>query len=466
MFTKLTGSLLFSALLLAGFNGNAQTTPAPATTFANADVKSDKKSETATTETKPAATTEKKAVKADDADTSWKPQRRIWGYAFGDLYYAAHTDGKTGARGPETNYAGVPTYRNAFQFRRVYLGYDYEITKRFKAEFLLESAPSANTGVANATTATVQNGDNLVDGKMAFYIKNINLRYRDFWPGTDLVVGEMSTPGFALNEPGTNGATSLSETTWGYRFIEKTVTDFHKNNSYDLGAALQGTFDPKTKNFGYVIMVGNNTQASLLAANNPATGFYKIFYGDLWAKFLDKHLLVDIYADHAMTGPSTPTIGGQSHGMFKGFVAYTSPKLTVGVEAYTQKLTNGVINNSTTPASPANATAQALSVFVKGPIIKDKLGFFARYDGYNPDKDYIGSDTYAATPNIYSSYTPLYKEKFYTAGLDITPTKNVHFSPNIWLVDYKDQRDSGVTGRVADDHTLVYRMTFYFVFGK
>ncbi|HTK21959.1 MAG TPA: hypothetical protein VL442_20720 [Mucilaginibacter sp.] len=450
-FTKLTGSILMLSLLAVGFNAQAQTS------FAS-DVKLTK--ETAKQESPAATSTETKATTKPQEDTTWKPQRRIWGYAFGDFYYNAHAD--AGNRGPEQNYNGVPQYRNAFQFRRIYLGYDYEITKKFKAELLLASEPSANTGV-NGTTA-IQNGDNLVDGKMAFYIKNINIRYRDLWNGTDLVVGEMATPGFAVNEPGTNGPTSLSETTWGYRFIEKTVSDVHKNNSYDVGAALQGTFDPKTKNFGYVLMVGDNTQASLLPAANANSGFYKIFYGDIWGKFLDKHLLVDIYADYVRTGPATAAIGGQAHNMLKGFVAYTSSKISVGVEAYTQKLTNGVTN--TTAAAPADATAQALSIWVKGAIVKDKLGFFARYDGYNPDKDYIGTDAYAATPGIYNAYTPVYKEKFYTVGLDFTPTKNVHFSPNLWLVDYKDQRNSGVTGRVADDHNLVYRMTFYYVFGK
>ena len=453
MFTKLSGSILLLALLLVGFNSKAQTTTtAAATTSASTDVKSDKKSDQTTTETK--------AAPKPAEDTTWKPQRRVWGYAFGDFYYDAHADATN--RGPEQNYAGVPKYRNAFQFRRIYLGYDYEITKKFKAELLLASEPSANTGV-NGTTA-IQNGDNLVDSKMAFYIKNINLRYRDLWNGTDLVVGEMATPGFAVNEGGTNGPTSLSETTWGYRFIEKTVADVHKTNSYDVGAALQGTFDPKTKNFGYVLMVGNNSTANLLSAASANTGFYKIFYGDIWGKFLDKHLLVDIYADYVRTGGATTTIGGQSHNMLKGFVAYTSSKLSVGVEAYTQKLTNGVGN--TTTAAPENATAQALSLWVKGPIVKDKLGFFARYDGYNPDTDYKTGDAYTATPGIFSNYTPVYKESFYTAGLDITPTKNVHFSPNVWYVNYKDQRDAAVTGRVADDHTLVYRLTFYFVFGK
>ena len=234
----------------------------------------------------------------------------------------------------------MPTYRNAFQFRRIYLGYDYEITKKFKAEVLLASEPNANTSV-NGTTS-IQNGDNLVDGKMAFWIKNFNLRTRDLWTGTDFVIGEMSTPGFALNEPGTNAPTSLSETTWSYRSVERTITDFHKNNSYDVGASLQGTFDPATKNFGYVLMVGNNSQASLLSAANANTGFYKIFYGDIWGKFANNHLYVDVYADYAKTAPATAAIPGQEHNMFKLFAAYLSKPINIGVEAYTQSLTSGV----------------------------------------------------------------------------------------------------------------------------
>src|SRR5665213_575056 len=273
-FTKLSTALLI-ILTLVSLGVKAQTIAASssATVVTSAstavadktpEVKNDTK---ANPDGKTVSTAEAKA----DPDTAWKPQRRLWGYTFGDMYYDAHAD--LGNRGPETMYNGVPQYRNAFQFRRLYLGYDYEITQKFKAEVLLASEPSANTGV-NGSTA-LQNGDNLVDNKMGFWIKNFNIRARDIWAGTDFVIGEMSTPSFALNEPGTNGPTSLSETTWGYRSIEKTVTDFHKNNSYDVGAALQGTFDPSIKNFGYILMVGNNSQSSLLTAANANTGFYK-----------------------------------------------------------------------------------------------------------------------------------------------------------------------------------------------
>jgi hypothetical protein len=447
-FTKVAGTALFLSLVLAGFHGMAQQS------LAAADTKStDNKQET------PAATTtDAKTTAKPQEDTTWKPQRRLWGYTFGDFYYDAHADATN--RGGETMYNGVPTYRNAFQFRRLYLGYDYDINQKFKAEVLLASEPNANTGVNGSTS--IQNGDNLVDGKMGFWIKNFNLRVRDLWKGTDFVIGEMSTPGFALNEPGTNGPVSLSESTWAYRSVEKTVTDFHKNNSYDVGAALQGTFDPKTKNFGYVLMVGNNSQSSLLSAANANTGFYKIFYGDLWGKFFNQHLYLDVYADYAKTAPATAVIPGQEHNMFKVFASYLSKPINIGVEAYTQNIASGVTNTTTKLAE--DATVHAISLWVRGPIVKN-LNYFARFDTYNPNTDFNGADSYSVNTN-YGSYNPTVKEQFYTAGVDYNPVKNVHFEPNFWLVDYKDNRDAATTGYVAPDHTLVFRFTFFYTFGK
>jgi hypothetical protein len=489
MFTKLFSAALLTGLTVIGFAAKAQLTSlagdtqtATTASATTADTKTDTKiDEKAKAKAKAeAAADDKVAAKvAADPDTTWKPQRRLWGYTFGDLYYDAHADAAN--RGAETMYNGVPTYRNAFQFRRLYLGYDYEITKKFKAEVLLASEPSANTGVVSATststttltgvpggtaktttttTTSVANGDDLVDGKMAFWIKNFNLRVRDLWNGTDFVIGELSTPGFALNEAGTNGPTSLSETTWAYRSIEKTITDFHKNNSYDVGAALQGTFDPATKNFGYVAMIGNNSTSSLLPAASANTGFYKIFYGDIWAKLFDQKIFVDIYADYAKTAPATAVIPGQEHNMFKIFASYNSKPITIGVEAYTQQIASGVTNTAT--ALPEDATVHGLSLWVRGAIVKN-LNYFARYDTYNPDTQFNTADTYTVNTN-YGSYNPTTKEQFYTAGLDYNPTKNVHFMPNFWLVDFANQGPTAAT--VANDHTLVFRFTFFFTFGK
>ncbi|HJP62407.1 MAG TPA: hypothetical protein VJ844_03150, partial [Mucilaginibacter sp.] len=290
----------------------------------------------------------------------------------------------------------------------------------------------------------------------AFYIKNVNLRWKGVWKGTDFVIGEMLTPAFPM----------LTEKIWGYRSIERTIADFHRTNAYDIGASLQGVFDPSTKSFGYNVFIANNSSgspASLGSAANANTGFYKAFYGDVYGKFFHQTLIVDLYADFMKTAPATAAVGGQSHSMIKGFVAYTTPKITFGLEAYTQKIANGVTNTTTKAAE--DATVAAFSIYAHGAIYKDKLGFFARYDGYNPDNDYNVADAYTVNTNL-PAYSPSAKEHFYTAGLDFTPAKTIHFEPNVWMVQYKDQRDPSAAGYLPESHTLVYRLTFFYIFGK
>lgn len=410
-----------------------------ATANASADTRSDH----------PPAASSTTTAKPQETDTTWKPVRRLWGYAFGDYYYNAHADAAN--RGAENNYAGVPTYRNAFQFRRIYLGYDYDITPKFSAELLLASEPSANVNPSTGTA--ISGGDNLADNKMSFYIKLINIRWKNIWNGTDLIIGNQWTPGWPL----------LTEKIWAYRFIEKTVADVHRNNPFDFGAGLQGTFDPTTKNFGYDVLIGNNTSSSILSATNANTGFYKAFYGDVYAKFFNKSLILDLYSDYMRTAPATAAIGGQYRHMVKGYIAYYTQKLTVGVEAYTQKIANG-ITDATTKTS-TDATVNAISMYIHGAIYKDVLRFFARYDSYNPDKDFIASDVYTVNTNL-PTYSPFTKEHVVSTGLDYMPAKNIHFSPNIWYDHYNDQRNATTAGYLPNDHTLIYRLTFFYAFGK
>src|SRR6201999_1842932 len=145
-------------LLIAGTEAKAQT-------LASAEKfhKNEKKSDT----TAIAAADKKEntnLVAKADPDTAWHPQRRVWGYAFGDFSYVGNAPAiltqPVGATTPsqtpfgkENNYYQVPKGRNQFQFRRIYLGYDYEITKKFKAEMLLEAAPNENTQPISSTAA-------------------------------------------------------------------------------------------------------------------------------------------------------------------------------------------------------------------------------------------------------------------------------------------------------------------------
>ncbi|MGN6803924.1 MAG: hypothetical protein ACTHJN_18640, partial [Ginsengibacter sp.] len=88
-----------------------------------------------------------------------------------------------------------------------------------------------------------------------------------------------------------------------------------------------------------------------------------------------------------------------------------------------------------------------------------------RYDNFNPDTKYNNTKyvTYAAPKG--NVYEPNTITNFITAGLDITPVKAVHFEPNIWYVGYNGQQ-ANLSGSASHDYDLVWRMTFYFVFGS
>ncbi len=385
---------------------------------------------------------------------------RLWGYMFGDYYTKAHSDSAN--RGGSNQYSGIPTSRSAFAFRRIYLGYDYNITNKFSAELLLAAEDNFPTGNPTSNVAVAGNtpqsgsGDLLGDGKLAFYIKLANIRWKNIWNGTDLVIGQQATPAFPL----------LSEKIWAYRSIERTITDIRRTPSYDMGAGLQGVFDPKTKNFGYNLLAANGSSAK------PEGDLFKWFYGDVWAMFFDKKLVIDLYADYERL--NWVWTWHHSRQMLKGYIAYNTPALTVGVEGFLNALKQDGFNTLKTPqpghaVDTVDVTAKGISFYVHGNIIPSKLRFFARYDIFSPSNkiDNTVYSKYAGNTGNYND--PVTKENFLSVGLDFTPAKNVHFMPNVWYNGYKGQSaaaQAASDSKLNSDHDLVYRMTFYFVFGK
>jgi hypothetical protein len=377
-------------------------------------------------------------LNSDSAFKAGSPNSgRIWGYAFGDFYYKAHRDSMN--RGGANQYTGIPANRTAFQFRRIYLGYDYNISKKFAAELLLAAEDNAPAG--NPPSSGSMSGDLLSNNKLTFYIKLANIRWKNIWKGTDLVVGQVAPPTFPL----------LSERIWNYRSVERTIADIRRLPSYDLGAELQGKFDA-AGNYGYNLMVGNSSQA------RPESDNFKTFYGDVYAMFLDKKIIVDLYADYQRMNWTSSF--HHARNMVKAFAAYNTPALTVGVEAFINNGKQDVIAETGNRRDTLNATAEGISVYVHGNIIPEKLRFFTRFDAYNPDTKFDNT-TYFKYTGLTATYEPNNKEQFITAGLDFTPARNVHFMPNIWYNRYRAEQSSHET-----DHDLVYRMTFFFVFGK
>jgi hypothetical protein len=397
---------------------------------------------------------------------------RIWGLTFGDYYYKSHADALN--RGGANQYTGLQENRNAFQIRRIYLGYDYNFNKKFSAEMLL--AAEDNFPAGNPPASASASGDELLDNKLAFYIKLANVRWKNVWKGTDLVIGQQSTP----------IAGGVLDKTWNYRAVERTLSDMRRSLFYDLGIGLQGTFDPKTKNYGYDFLFANGSGA------RPAGNNYKWVYGDIWAKFLNQKLVVNIYADYYRMNWTDSW--HHSRQMVKGFIGYTAAPITVGVEGFLNNLKQDAFATriSDGGVDTLNSVANGISVFVHGDIIKSKLRFFARFDSYTPTNQ-VNNNVYKKyvlntgnyNDNSYSSVATssaaavatgdqTYKQNFITLGLDFMPTKNVHIMPNIWYNHYATQLsndiNTAVNGDLADrakgDYDLVYRVTFYYTFGK
>ena len=417
-----------------------------------------------------------------DTVEEFKPSGKIWGYAFGDYAFKGSTDdiGTNNApryRGGANQYTGMPANAGLFQFRRIYLGYNYEISKRFSAEFLLAAEDNYNGGLINQA-----GGDMTASGKFAPFIKFANIRWKNFWHNTDLVIGSQATPSFA--KTGRNDQTS--EEVWAYRSIERTITDIRSTPSFDMGASLQGWFDHDGK-FGYDVMVSNGTSAK------PENDQYKMFSGDVYAKFFDRRLVVDLYQDYQRINWGVNVAGYNGplyhdRNMTKVFAAWNTRMLTVGAEVFMNTLLGDtrVIGKDNNPYY-RTTKAMGMSFFVRGRILSNPqgnpvLGFFARYDNYDPTGNLsnvageANTRYYAATT---TTYEPTTKEQFVTFGLDFTPFKNVHFMPNVWMNTYNSKlaadgtntygtpygpMNTNVSGVKGTD--AVYRLTFYYVYGK
>jgi hypothetical protein len=361
---------------------------------------------------------------------------RLWGYAFGDLYNKVHGD--TLNRGGTNQYTGIPQGRTEFQTRRIYLGYDFNISRKFSTEILLAAEDNITTG--GGTTS----GDLLADNKLAFYVKLINLRWKNIWKGTDLVIGQVGTPGF----------TTFTEKFWGYRSIERTLIDVRRTPSYDLGVALQGKFG-KSGNLGYNVMVGNGSGA------RPESDNFKWFYSEVWGLFLDKRLAVSLYADYERLNAQPEW--HHSRSMFKAYAAYTTDFGTLGIEGYVNNLMKDLFATRTGGiVDTMSSVASGISIHAQGDIVRKKLKYFIRYDHFDPTNR-INNAVYSKYVGHTANFNdPVTRESLFIAGLDFMPIPSVHFMPNIWCNSYKNQ---GAAFKY-DSYDLVLRMTFFFVFGK
>jgi len=356
----------------------------------------------------------------DTIKNEFKPSGKIWGYSFGDIYTKIHTDSLN--RG-NTQYSNIPKDFSSFDIRRIYLGYDYNISEKFSTELIL-----------------AYDGNNDASGNRTVLIRSAHLRWKNIYQMADLIIGQSATPTFSL----------ISEKIWGYRSVEKTPADMRKwSCSNDVGVAIQGKLNKKG-DYGYNLMIGNGT------SSKPETDLFKKIYGEVYLKFLEQKIIIDFYSDfeRKQLSPFHTSLN-----TYKAFVAYTTEKITIGIEVGNQIQKNYNIYEETIPSlkiDTSDATALFVSGFIKGAIKKEKLGFFLRFDFSNPYTKYNSSYTYSTGgyPNT---------EYFLLAGLDFTPHKNVHIIPNLWYNSYNN-RTNNASGFTKSDYDLAGRITIFYLF--
>ena len=108
-----------------------------------------------------------------------------------------------------------------------------------------------------------------------------------------------------------------SESVWGYRSLEKTIMDMRKiGASNDVGISLQGKFNDKG-DYGYNIMISNGSGAK------PETDRFKKFYANVYAKFMDQKIILDLGADNEWTQSHPNQKSKTTYKVFLGYQTKT-----------------------------------------------------------------------------------------------------------------------------------------------
>jgi len=331
----------------------------------------------------------------------------INGLAFADYYYKV------------SGHSGTDK-QNGFEFRRIYLTFENQITEKIKIRFRLESA-SQKYGSS---------------GKINPFVKHAYLEWSDLIPGHKLYLGIAETNAF-----------KNAEQYWGYRPIEKTIMDLEKiSSSADMGIAVKGDISGLLHHW---LTIFNGP-----GYGSPETDPFKKFGYALWITPL-RGLIIEGYMDYEKQNPDNPDFeyatdyyGSSGYTTMKGFVGYDAPAFTIGAELFSRtNLKSGAGNAST--LNRVDVQRMGYSLFGSWITPLPKLKIYARYDYYDPNTgDSVISDT-DGTTGLDDEH------RLVIAGLDYIPAANVHIMPNLMIKSFS---------RSGSDPELTARMTLYYKF--
>ncbi len=336
------------------------------------------------------------------AQTPAQEKGRLSGLAYFDYSYSVARDTAIGAFSNKA-LSGAESSQ-AFQFRRIYFTYDYDVAEGFTSRFRLEAD--------EASLAS--------NGKTSVFVKDAFLRWKNVFGQSDLVFGVQPTPAY-----------EISEAVWGYRSLEKTIMDLRGIvSSRDLGVSLKGKLDSEGM-FSYWVMVADGS------ANTPESDKYKRFFLHVRlqpVKSLDVTFYGDLNARAKINDPYKATLVPNSIATMAAFVGYTGiDGLKVGLEGVLTQMSNG-FNTGTVLETRSGL---GLSIFgIYG--LRDDLNLVGRFDLYDPNTDGAAKAD---------------SRNYVIAGLDWKVNERVSVIPNVQIETYEKSPlrtyDASVTGRLT-----------------
>lgn len=327
----------------------------------------------------------------------------VYGDYIIDYTYIAghHLDGALAPDSSEMDIAGW----NGFGIRRARIGFKRSLTPELSMDFRLEA------GQPDWMSSLGYDGKSA--GTATPFVKDAYLSYA--------VTPELTVRGGLQANPMNTNA----EAVWGYRSIEKLVTDLHSfDSSRDLGISLIGRFD----DFYFTGLVGNGQgdksetykgkEVFLIAGYMPITNMY-----------VEGGVAYEAEAE------------GQTHTTIQGLVGYRGSAFHGGIQyASFSRSFDGDADD---------LDIGAISVFAGVPV-SPKVEIVARYDRVDEDPTAhkisgIHMANYAPTNTI-------------IGGVAFTPAPNFQIIPNVEYVSYGTPEDDGV--ETPDSDTFV-RLTLW-----
>lgn len=351
------------------------------------------------------------AIPFNNLNAQDSSEKNIWGYVFGDLFWKADGDNVTWGRG---EYMGTEKGMTGGALRRLYLGYDHQISEQFSTRVLLEA--NQGTLLPNGTYGTM-----------------IKLGYLQ-WKAPDFIfynqqvnVGLIPTPIF-----------SFPERAWGYRSVEKEALDARGiGRSVDQGVSYSASIDPEN-NYGFTLLVGNGSGA------RPAQDRFYEYTGSAFGRLFDQSLSLEIMANYKYQG------NGLFSSIYRGFLGLETGALRFGFEAalIRENIDTGTESITRYPILYSGFAAVETNLFYSA------IEFFVRYDMYNPDREFEDSKSYPADLRF------VYDQSMLIVGANYKPIPEISIMPNVYMNLYDDKRATTESRK----NDFILRLTLYYRF--